>query len=264
MNIPSSPRFYAIISSAVRNQNQDTFSVQTMSLQSPTPTIYAQSQSHYSQLSPILAETRDVSRWQTESLPAPRSVGQTSAPENNHWLNIGDRFIVLGGDSDDFKAYIVEASHRAALVPFEAKITHRAAGGTNKKEYWVPYVEAARVFINPGKPWYRALCSYESMAQARDMGIPKRKWLFLDGRDQPTRDAPSDLALKKTLEFVQVLLGFVPGDIREWDATWEMMVGTAEGLSIRSGWSWKEDLRFGFCWPPDVGMVPSPASVHSQ
>lgn len=218
----------------------------------------------YTQLSPILPNV-DPAKWQLDGpLPPQRAIGQTPAPENNHWLNVGDRFIFLGGDNEDFKSYVVEASHRAALVPFEAKATYRShgGGGGDETEFWFPYVEAARVFVNPGKPWFEVLSPFQSMAQAREMGVPRRRWLFLDGRDQPTREYPTDLARRKALSFTKTLLEKPNSEVGEWEAKWEMMVGTADRLDVRGGWNWKEDLRYGFIWPP--ADVPPNSSPHPR
>jgi len=256
LNLPSSPRLYAIISSAVRNPSTEPSLCNSDSVRTATPTMYDPTLSHFpQQLSPILQNLADPSQWQSETLPPPVSVGQTPSPENNHWLNIGDRFIFLGGDNENFRAFIVEASHRAAIVPFEAKVTHQAPGASTATDYWFPYVEAARVFVNPGKLWYRILSAFESMAQARELGVPKRKWLFLDGRDQPTRETPTELASRRTMAFVRKLLGIAPSDadVGDWGATWEMMHGTAGSMGVRGGWNWKSDLKYGFIWPPDVG-----------
>jgi len=254
MNIPSSPRFYAIISSVLKEQaTQPLF--HNIASRNSTAAMSSSSASSYESvlphLSPILsANTGSPSRWHSEHLPAPRSIGQTPPPENNHWLNVGDRFVFLGGDSEDFKAYVVEATHRAALVPFEARATYRSASTVDSAvtEYWMPYVEPARVFINPGKPWFKTLALFDSMSQAHELGVPQRKWLFLDGRDEDTREVPTDFGAKKAKEFVQTVLETYSDNSTEWEVDWEMMVGTAETFGSREGWSWRDDLRGGFTW----------------
>lgn len=213
----------------------------------------------YTQLSPILPNV-DSAKWSAQlegPLPPHRTIGQTPAPENNHWLNVGDRFIFLGGDNEDFKSYVVEASHRVALIPFEAKATYRPVTAIGEEEtaaeYWFPYVEAARVFVDPGKPWFEILSPFQSMVEARELGVPRRRWLFLDGRDQATRELPTDLARRKALQFTKVLLDRAAPDApgEQWEVKWEMMVGTADRMDARGrGWNWKEDLRYGFIWPP--------------
>lgn len=287
MNIPSSPRFYAIVSKGDPDTSATTTTPRPPSLsRTSTPAMFDPApETHYTQLSPILSNAGDPSRWRAEALPARRSVGQTPSPENNHWLNVRDRFVYLGGDngewwapkslstnhmliylviSENFRAYIVEATHRAALVPFEAKATHHSPGASSPTEHWFPYVEPARVFVNPGKPWFKVIDGYKSMSQAREMGVPKRKWVFVDGRDQATRDCPGELGTRRAVEFVQAALEIIPGDSGEWNIMWELMVGTAESLGVRSGWSWKDDLRYGFIWPPDVGVPLTPIRARSH
>ncbi len=212
----------------------------------------------------MVSSRTSSSIWQPgDSLPAPALLMQTPAPESNHWLNVGDRFVFLGGDNQDFRALVVEATHRAALVPFEGKVARRSVKGSNRKpvEMWFPYVEATRVFVDPGESWFRVLGSYESMAKARSLGVPSRRWLFLDGRDEPTKECPTALGTRKAAEFVQAVLDLDDEYAEDeesgtWTVGWELMVGAAEAVGDGNGWRWKDDLQYGFIWPADVEVSP--------
>ncbi|KAG8954279.1 hypothetical protein FRC04_000504 [Tulasnella sp. 424] len=258
MNTPSSPRFYAIVSSNPVDKSRDS-TRSPIFLKPGTPPNMLSPVQFIQQLSPMLPPPMpegDRPRWLNEPLPSPLSVGQTPAPENNHRVHVGDRFIFLGGDYENFRSYIVEAVHRAGLVPFEAKAT-RTARDSTKTDYWFPYVENTRVFIDPGKPWFKVLAPFESMAQARELGVPKRKWLFLDGRDQATREEPIDLAKTMATKFVEAVLGFGWQDDANWDVEWEMMDGTAERNGLRGvGWNWIADLKYGCTWSEPKGYEP--------
>lgn len=239
-NRGSSPRLYATISRGGRPSSTEPS--HSDPLRKATPAIYEPPMAPFPQLSPILQKTQ--SDAPIELLPAPLSVGQTPWPENNYWLNPGDRFIFLGGDDENFLAYVVETTHRAALVHFECKVTHKDTGSKEDCVHWFPYVESTRVFsVDPGRLWFRFLARFESVAQARELGVPKRKWMCLDGRDQRSREEPDDFARGRMMRFVKALLGYSPDASGTWDVQWELFDGTAEKAGVRSGWNWDADLK---------------------
>ncbi|KAG9011082.1 hypothetical protein FRB94_009225 [Tulasnella sp. JGI-2019a] len=214
------------------------------------------------------------------------------AAESNHWLNPGDRFILLGGDDENFLPFVVEAVERAALVPFEVMATYPSASSSSisvsdlsasgsesdcdhdprhdervgskrasVKRYCIPYVESTRVFVDPGREWYRIVRPFESLAQARDLGVKERSWRFLDARDEDTRAYPGELARKRAAEFVNVLVGNAETTATEgWKLEWILWPGEASRQRIPGGWNSEADIQLrGFTWRdgPDHSMTVS-------
>ncbi|KAG8888902.1 hypothetical protein FRB98_006444 [Tulasnella sp. 332] len=191
-----------------------------------------------------------------------------AAPETNHWLDPGDRFILLGGDDENFLPFVVEAVQRAALVPFEVKATYPASSastppsdaksgngrypqeGGSVRRHCIPYVESARVFVDPGRDWYRVIRPFETLAQARELGVKERSWWFLDARDEETRDYPGELAKKRAAEFANALVGTPGVTVAErWQLEWILWPGEASRQRIPGGWNSEVDIQHrGFTW----------------
>lgn len=186
----------------------------------------------------------------------------------------------MGGDDEDFRPLVVEAVHRAALVPFEVKavlVKRTGTGGgrgrkdvttttTTVKElekHCIPYVEAARVFVDPGTEWYRTLGKFESMAQAKALGVPERKWWFLDARTGEAEEDERSFAEGVAREFVVggVLGKRKGGKQREeeedgegegerWEVEWILWPGEGARCGMAGGWESEaeEVQRRGFTW----------------